>query len=405
MLICVSSKILGTRKHLLYHGGSYSWLSVIPDNAWIYGDINAIKSLDALLDFFNIDRPVIGNQQHIKSFRAIVPEQQCTIPWHAVLPSKQFQESLALLISTLQNALSCLSNSDYGKTFLDERTFLMNLSRASIDVPLLRTYINEEKNVTVKNTLATFRPDQSGDAACTRYNQSATLTGRLTVSSGPHILTLPKKYRDVIKSCHRGGKIVQVDFVSLEPRVARHVSGAESDFDVYTQLSTELFDSRLTREQAKIAVLCALYGVSSRRLSKMLGSSFNARTVISEIKDFFGVFDLLKDIQKNIAASSTFYNWFGREINPDRSDDGALINYYIQSTACDVALLGFINLYKKIQKSKISAKPIFVIHDALILDIGADDEDPLRELLGEGVVIPTLGSFPASLSVIKASGV
>lgn len=404
MLICVSSKILGTKKHLLYHDGAYSWLSMVPDNAWVYGDESVIKSLDVLLVFFGIEKPTIENQQHIRSFKVISPDQH-SIPWHAVLPAKQFQKALTSLISVLENALQCLSNSSYGKTFLDEREFLVNLSRAAIDIPLLSTYIAEEKNMTVKNTLATFRPLADKMTDNIRYNQAATLTGRLTVASGPHILTLAKKYRDIIKSRHPDGKIVQVDFVSLEPRVARYVSGSHAEFDVYTQLSNELFDSELTREQAKIAVLCALYGVSSRRLSKMLGTSFNAQSVISEIKRFFGVFDLLKGVQKSLASTARFKNWFGREIEPDRSDDGALVNYYIQSTACDVALLGFIDLYKKIQKSNIRANPIFVIHDALILDIHSNDEEPLRELLAGGAVIPTLGSFPASLSIIKGSGV
>ena len=73
MLICVSSKILGTKKHLLYHDGSYSWLSLVPQNAWVYGDRTIPKSLDVLLDFLKIEHPAIANQQHIRSFKVIFP--------------------------------------------------------------------------------------------------------------------------------------------------------------------------------------------------------------------------------------------------------------------------------------------------------------------------------------------
>ena len=404
MLICVSSEVLGTKKHLVYQDGAYFWSNILPADAWVYGVPGVLKSLDVLLDFFNFEKPTIQSQPHVRSFKAIVQDNVTEIPWHAVLPPEEFQKSLVKLISSLENVLGCFSGSEYNGIFIDEREFLLSLSRAFVDGPLLAAYIRDEQNQTVRSTLTTFRPLADSMARPIRYNQAATLTGRLTIQSGPQVLTLPKKYRDIMVSRYEMGKMMQVDFISLEPRVARLAAGYKSDHDVYIQLSNELFNASFTREQAKIAVLCALYGVSKNRLSKMLGSEFNASNVIDKIKKFFGVPELLRSIRPELTVNAKFQNYFGRYIEPDRTDDGAMVNYYIQSSAADVALLGFINLKEKIDKFKLRCIPTFVIHDAMVLDVHPDDEESLVEILAEGVDISTLGNFPATLSVISGPG-
>jgi len=404
MLICVSSEVLGTKKHLVYQDGAYSWSNTLPAGAWVYGIPGTLKSLDALFDFFNFEKPSIQSQPHLRSFKAIIQDGLTEIPWHAVLPPEEFQKSLVKLISSLENVLRCFSDNEYNGIFIDEREFLLSLSRAFVDGPLLASYIRDEQNQTVRSTLTTFRPLADLKAGPVMYNQSATLTGRLTIQSGPQVLTLPKKYRDIMISRYEKGKMMQVDFVSLEPRVARLAAGHKSDHDVYIQLSNELFESSLTREQAKIAVLCALYGVSKNRLSKMLGPEFNASIVIDKIKKFFGVPELLRSVMPELTVNAKFQNYFGRYIEPDRTDAGAMVNYYIQSSAADVALLGFINLKEKIDKFKLRCIPTFVIHDAMVLDVHPDDEESLIEILAGGVDISTLGNFPATLSVISGPG-
>lgn len=403
-MICVSSDVLGTKKHLTYCEGIYTWTNSIPNDAWVYGAPSAIRSLDSLMDLMNFEKPLVQSQSHIRSFKSILQNDIPEIPWHAVLPPEEFQKSLVKLISSLENVLGCFANNNYNSLFIDERRFLLSLSRAFVDGSLLAAYIRDEQNQTVRSTLTSFRPLADSKAIPIRYNQASTLTGRLTVQSGPQVLILPKKYRDIMKSRFEGGKIMQIDFVSLEPRVARLAAGYESEPDVYTQLSNELFNSSLTREQSKIAVLCALYGVSRSRLSKMLGREFNASIVIDKIKDFFGVPKLLKSIKPELTVNAKFQNYFGRYIEPDRTDDGAIINYYIQSSATDTALLGFINLKKEIDKLKLRCIPTFVIHDAMILDVHPDDQEQLSRMLTGGVDISTLGNFPVTLSVISGSG-
>jgi DNA polymerase I-like protein with 3'-5' exonuclease and polymerase domains len=215
---------------------------------------------------------------------------------------------------------------------------------------------------------------------------------------------LPKRHKQIIKSRFLGGKIYQVDFVSLEPRVARLATGQPADHDVYTQLSKDLFSSTLTREQCKIAVLCALYGASKSKLSKMIGNDHNPTSVIKKIQHFFGVDEILKSVRPNLKKHASFRNYFGRQISPDRNDNSALVNYYIQSSAVDAAMIGFAAATKKINKKYLKCVPIFVIHDAILFDVHPDHKKEFFNIFHNGINIPTLGEFPVTISAIADGG-
>ena len=404
MLICVSSNVLGTAKNLIYSSGEYTWDNVVPSDAWVYGNRAVIKSLDILLEFMNIKPPTVSCNLHIKSLKVLTGENIENIPWHAILPPKQFQETIQSLIAALETCLKSFLGDQYCGNFINQREFLLNLSRAFVDSPKLQGYIQNEENQTIKSTLKTFKPLRDSYSEYCIYNQTSTLTGRLTISNGPQVLTLPKRYRDIISSRYPGGKVMQVDFVSLEPRIARLATGQQSEDDVYIQLSNSLFNSSLSREQCKIAVLCALYGVSRARLSKMLGKQHNANQVINSIKSFFGVSDILSEIRPALKEDAFFRNYFGRKVSPDRNDDSALINYYIQSSAVDAAMIGFASLKKKIEKNKLRCDPIFVIHDAMLIDVHPDDHNKFTDILKKRIDIPTLGEFPVTLSAIAQDG-
>ena len=69
-------------------------------------------------------------------------------------------------------------------------------------------------------TLNTFDHEPSGLMQPVVYDQMGSITGRLTVSSGPQILTLKREYRSILKPSRRGRRLLMADFVSHEPRVA-----------------------------------------------------------------------------------------------------------------------------------------------------------------------------------------
>jgi len=404
MQICVHSNVIGTPKNLLYNSGEYTWVNSVPNNAWIYGDRAPVKSLDVLFEFLGLELPLLSCAAHMKSFQSLLGMKMHRIPWHAVLPKEKFNQSIKDLIFSLENGLERSLDDQYHGNFISQREFLLNLSRASIDTDALKRFIKKEKNQTILSTLSSFRPKTDQLAEKCVYNQSATRTGRLTVSSGPQVLILPKRHKQIIKSRFLGGEIYQVDFVSLEPRVARLATGQPADHDVYTQLSKDLFSSTLSREQCKIAVLCALYGASKSKLSKMIGNDHDPTSIIRKIQDFFGVNEILKSIRPNLKKHASFRNYFGRQINPDRNDNSALVNYYIQSSAVDAAMIGFSAATKKINKKYLKCVPIFVIHDAILFDVHPDHKKEFFNIFHNGINIPTLGEFPVTISAIADGG-
>ena len=210
-----------------------------------------------------------------------------------------------------------------------------------------------------------------------------------------------QKYRNIITSRYKGGKIIQVDFTSLEPRVARLATGLSVENDVYMQLSRELFGSSLTREEVKIAVLCALYGVSRRRLSSMLGDGFNANSIIKEIRGFFGIPELVKELKNQMLVNHKITNHFGRIIEPDKTESNILINHFVQSTSVDAAILGFHSLMSKLSDKEVV--PLFIIHDALVLDVSPESLQGLYEVIKNGISVPTMGNFPVEMSTINDS--
>ena len=406
MLISVHPNILGVSKYLVCDSetGSYSWSSISPADAWVFGDLSTVKSLDVILRMNKISPPQVESTAHMRAFRTLVGEDMPDLPWHKILPTHHFQEMIQTLVASLTQALESFVSCAYGETFIAERAFLLSLSRACIDVPKLSKYLKSEDNSTVMSILSSFYPMAGGMTKPIVYDQTATVTGRLTVKSGPMILTLPKKYKDLIRSEHDGGEIVQLDFVSLEPRVARFISGSVPEADVYDSMSKELFQGLLSRDQAKLAVLCALYGASARRLQGILGDDLNSVQVIQGVKRYFGVAKLVDELKRSLKDRGHMTNLFGRRLTPDRSDENILVNHYIQSTSADVALLGFQNVMNELAGTGDGIKPLFVIHDALVLDVAPSCRGKIRDLASRGIDVEGVGSFPLGLEVIRAPG-
>jgi DNA polymerase I-like protein with 3'-5' exonuclease and polymerase domains len=196
--------------------------------------------------------------------------------------------------------------------------------------------------------------------------------------------------------------LVQLDFISLEPRVARALMDCDSiDGDIYQCINKALFAGDLNRAQVKIATLCALYGVSVNKLRDMMGGIGDAKKVIRKIREFFDVHARVKIMKRQLEECGFLQNFFGRPLFFKNPADHVLFSHFIQSTAVDVAMLGFASLRAQMKAKKIHMNPFFIIHDALILEIETSAINNLRELCHVGIDIEGLGNFPLSLQVLS----
>ena len=64
------------------------------------------------------------------------------------------------------------------------------------------------------------------------------------------------------------------------------------------------------------------------------------------------------------------------------------VNNFVQSSCVDVSLKGFSSL-----ELPLSAKPLAVIHDALVLDVLKEDLQLLNSIIKKGLFIDDIGHF------------
>jgi len=168
-----------------------------------------------------------------------------------------------------------------------------------------------------------------------------------------------------------------VDFVSIEPRLALHAVGKTSPGDIYEDISKISSESRA---KTKIATLSLLYGAAS--------SDLVSDKLRRHVRDYFSVTELMKKIESHNGK-----NGYGRPLHIE--EERLAIPHWVQSTAVDVCLLGFSELAQKLSGI---ADPLFMIHDALYLDVPESNTQRLSEILQGGIMVSPYGKFQVSLN-------
>jgi len=213
---------------------------------------------------------------------------------------------------------------------------------------------------------------------------------------------LKKEYRKVLKSNFSGGKIISLDFGALEARIILSEACRIADKnDLYEQISTTLFSGSVDRNAIKTAVISELYGSSRGALGARLGISGKKLDSFAEaVQSYFGTSALRKRLKDEFVASGRIKNRFGRPLVLDDPQDHLFVNTYAQSTGVDVSLLGFKKILDTLGTDGI--RPLFVLHDALILDVRPDR---LRDVAATtSVEVRTFSSpFPVKYEEVSSS--
>jgi hypothetical protein len=323
------------------------------------------------------------------------------MPWKKILPSSLYRFRLKSFLEQIDSIYKSFCDSSYAVTFEKYPMVLERLCPARLDVEKWKMYLRDEKSSTVQSTLRSFTPVDDEHALLPEYDYCKTATGRAVMRNGPQILTLPSVYRDIIMPEKKGNIIAQLDFISLEPRVALYAAGKHVNHsDIYQYVLDEVFDGKVTRAQAKLATLCALYGVSLKKLQQMMPRE-NVAQVVHRIKTYFGVRERIKMLRSDIKNNSSFCNYFGRCLELEKSlADHVIFSRFVQSTAVDVSMLGFDQLLKSIELKDCEMRPLFVLHDALILEMPLNQISVIREYCAQGITINKFGIFPLEVKTV-----
>jgi hypothetical protein len=228
----------------------------------------------------------------------------------------------------------------YQPVFEEQQRFLAKLGPVSFSLP-----------ADAPNSLVELLGvDANGISGPLVYNRFGTRTGRLTVHSGPPILTMQRHLRKLLRPSRPDHLLAYLDFSSLEPRIMLAENGISATQDPY-KFAMDFLPGG-TRDEAKLKTVAAIY-------SKEYDPSIDPLTF--KIRRLFGV----KKIHRKASQQAVFLNRFGRPI-PMPSQDVA-VSHFVQSTGADLALLAFAEIAAGDDK----IRPIAVIHDALIAEMPA----------------------------------
>lgn len=338
------------------------------------------KICDFLNLFFHQEKNFLPEK-----YKKMFSELSCNKPGFQYLSSASTRLILHDFVEEIDKIFYSSINREYHKIFSKINNFLNTMSQPLVNVNAINNRVSQCKFDGVVNNYKSFLPVSNGKAETIRYSQTSTLTGRLTVKSGPNILTAPSDIRNCFLPATKNGKIVQIDLISAEPKFALYATQAKVPDDVYNAMCKLIFKNKLTREQAKLVTLCVLYGQSKRNLSKKIPPTISVNNVCKQTSRYFSYDRLVKDIKEGI-EDNFMKNYFGRPIKINDCSDNVLVNYFLQSSVAEASLLMFSDLCKE---HKNFLTPLYVIHDALIADATesffdlVDENDSIDLFLGE----------------------
>ena len=387
MKICIHKNILGTDMHLSTNfKQAVAWVNVPEATDYLYG-FEGQDSFDVIKYLAGTEVPSQPLDKFRSPFRHTRSRQ---IMWSKSMPKKAYSKYFQSIQNKICDTLASDQHGYFNERIRPLQHLICNLQPAHINNDIYMSHFSDPNTVN-KSVLASFNPT-NGQAKKVDYNLIGTATGRLTVLTGPNILTLKKDMRDILTSRFEGGKIMQFDYDSLEPRVALILAGKMPTRDIYVDLCKKVLGGKYGRQTAKLLTIATLYGMGVNRVKELLGvSKITAREVLDKLELFFGVADIKSQLETQ-AESGCIKNHFGRNIWVRNSAPHVLYNNYIQSTAMDAALEGFYNIVEGVKENGHKCVPIFLLHDAIIFDCHPDTFDKLEDIMKPGQSVPAFDS-------------
>lgn len=373
--LCLDRRLLGTDRHLVVDEGTFAWATAVPAGALhLSGEVkvDTERCFDTALRLGSVAVDLSPPEAFVKAMSALSGSLgEASVPWALAMPDWAHRAFVKRLAGDAVVAMAQAPLNYYTTTWVTGNGIFRALQPCAVHAPTWHALVVAgEGNVPAINS---FEPGPNGLAAAVDYDRFKTLTGRLTVRSGPQILTLKREHRGMIRSVYgEAGTVVALDFAALEARVLLYEYGRKCDHvDLYGMIAKELGHDR---QAIKAAVICELYGSSKKALGVHLGiSGKKLDTFVSNVRGYFRTADLLARVKQQFVATGKVIDRYGRPVTIDEPLDHVMINYYAQATGVDVTMLGFRQVVDTLAKKAPRVRPIFLLHDAILLDVPNDD--------------------------------
>jgi DNA polymerase-1 len=273
---------------------------------------------------------------------------------------------------------------------------------------LLRIRETKKLGTTVEGLIAEIAKD---GRIHTHFQQTVAATGRLS-STGPNLQNIPVRTEEgrKIRDCFTVGKgyvsLLTADYSQIEMRIMAHLSHDEkllaafaSGEDLHATVAGLVFGVKATevdpemRRQMKAMSYGLAYGLSSYGLAVQLDISPPAAQQLMDtyFERFGGIRDYLQVVVEQARKVGYTETIMGRRrYLPDLMHDNRqrreiaermALNAPIQGSAADIIKLAMLNVQAGIEKEKMKSRLLLQIHDELILEVVAGEEEKISELV------------------------
>ena len=273
---------------------------------------------------------------------------------------------------------------------------------------LLRIRETKKLGTTVEGLIAEIAKD---GRIHTHFQQTVAATGRLS-STGPNLQNIPVRTEEgrKIRDCFTVGKgyvsLLTADYSQIEMRIMAHLSHDEkllaafaSGEDLHATVAGLVFGVKAAevdpemRRQMKAMSYGLAYGLSSYGLAVQLDISPPAAQQLMDtyFERFGGIRDYLQVVVEQARKVGYTETIMGRRrYLPDLMHDNRqrreiaermALNAPIQGSAADIIKLAMLNVQKAIEKEKMKSRLLLQIHDELILEVVAGEEEKISELV------------------------
>ena len=382
----IHSDLIGSKRHLSSEG---AWVEEIPDDCWIVGESSFKRDLLNAMMLAGVKMEV----EPPKTFAKVMNNFSVGgfTPWEMVMPGDVYQEWALGILDKVSKAYGAVDLSYYENVFKKTCEVLEALEPMKIHGKKWDYIASRDIQGVSQDVVDSFEPYEDGFVDKVKYSLTSTVTGRMTVKSGPEILRLNKELKPIIKSRYKGGKIVQFDYVSLEPRLALILAGHEVSDDIYSDINKMVFNNSLSRDVVKVSTLSVMYGAGAKSLSENVSLSLvECKNIIKQLKEFFGILLRAKKLSKEYRTNKFIRNHFGRAVYSESGAVHRLFSNFNQSSAVDCANIGFWNIVQLWKGTRVI--PLFLIHDNIGLDFPPEmlTEENFQKTKDAGSKMPNL---------------
>ena len=288
------------------------------------------------------------------------------------------------------------------------------LEKLSPDYPIVADILEYRGLTKLKSTyadgLAAYIDD--GNRIHSTFNQTITATGRIS-STEPNLQNIPirtelgRRIRKIFIPAD-GYLFMDADYSQIELRVLAHMSDDEQlieayqmEQDIHRITASKVFHTPfdevtdLQRRNAKAVNFGIVYGISSFGLSQDL--SISKKEAAEYIEQYFETYPGIKAFLDKLVADAKDCGYvrtmFGRKRPiPELSSSNFMqrsfgervaMNSPIQGTAADIIKIAMIHVWARLKKEGLKSKLILQVHDELLIETYAPEEEKVRQILSE----------------------